>query len=718
MIENDLPKLNILDVIDISEFEQNGDEFVGPHPILGPSVTLYVNPVSDSWHFAYPNGDDVGGDAWLWLLCEMGTVEWQFAGPRQMNISCMVEYAKRESIKRGLFSREELFPRTNIEEIEEPPFPDDCSSQYDYEEEPSSGDEEDDGKEQFPEKMAPIDSPIGAPNDSPIIYALERVKKICVDAQNDRFLPYKNTSLIDLILVKERDPETWEKTKVNLKASGIKITDLEKAMKAYQKNMLKQSKESKIQEAEKESKYHYIVIDEKGKMTLLISNLVDDIIKDLNIRILSKTKDGIGIYNPDTGTFAIGDYGWRKINHEVGSRVRESGDDNVSTLSPSTFKKIEILIKSHAPEVSGDVFESRTSLLCVGNGVVDLKTSALMPYDPKYCMVEKTSTMFDDSGEWQYQAPGWKSALETVFDNDIEKMNFFQRAMGYCITGETVLDAIFLLLGIGGTGKSTILDAIRHAMSNDASSEGGYIKPLKADLQAGKASSGAARDGIVKAQYARMLIVKELDEQNAVSWGTIKEMCSSSSMIEARELYKGTKMIKLLAKMVFDTNHMPICETPDRSILRRLKIIPFRHLFDERTKDTNTFKNLMDENIGILHWLVDGARMYYEAGLGAPAFLDDELEIYKDDMDSFLITAWFESSGFVIDVSHPKLESEHWLKSEDIYVGYAKFAHESGLVKPADSNKVISFLKNRGAIKQIKEKDGKRSRFWLNIIQT
>lgn len=455
----------------------------------------------------------------------------------------------------------------------------------------------------------------------------------------------------------------------------------------------------------------------------MISDLVNDIIKFLNIKRLAKSKDTIGLYNPKEGTFSIGDFAWNRINSEVDNRVRESGDDNVSTLSPTVFKKIEILIKARAPEVSGDVFESCPSLLCVGNGTVNLKTSELMPFDPKYCMVERTSTMYDDGGDWQDQAPRWKLALETVFDNSAEKIDYFQRAMGYCITGETALDSIFLLLGIGGTGKSTILDAIRHAMSNDASAEGGYVKPLKADLQAGKAATGAARDGIAKAQYARMLIIKELDEHNDVYWGTIKEMCSSSSRIEAREFYKGTKMIKLIAKMIFDTNHPPKSETPDRSILRRLKIIPFRHLFEEKTKNTNTFKNLERENIGILHWLIDGAKMYYESGLGNPKFLENELAIYRDNMDPLLIAAWFESSNYKIVVSDVELDSKHWIKSVDLFAEYCNYCRDSGLIGSASNVKVSSFLNNQGAIKRnttvrsIEGKGMQQGIFWTNIIR-
>ena len=203
-------------------------------------------------------------------------------------------------------------------------------------------------------------------------------------------------------------------------------------------------------------------------------------------------------------------------------------------------------------------------------------------------MVEKTSHKYDPDKSWIEQAPTWYNFLMYTFDGDRERIEYFQRVMGYCATGETRSDSIFLLHGIGGTGKSTLVDACRNALSN-SSLTSGYVRSLKADLQNSKNSGSTIRDGLARAKYARMLLVKELDENNDVSWSTLKELCSTSSVQEVRQIYKGTENIRLKCKLVLDTNHLHKCETPDNSILSRLKIIPFKHRFTN--KDENTYSN-------------------------------------------------------------------------------------------------------------------------------
>ena len=66
---------------------------------------------------------------------------------------------------------------------------------------------------------------------------------------------------------------------------------------------------------------------------------MDDIIKDLNIRVLSNTRSELGIYDEETGTFKVGDFANRFILAETDKRIVESGDENVETLTPAVIHK-------------------------------------------------------------------------------------------------------------------------------------------------------------------------------------------------------------------------------------------------------------------------------------------------------------------------------------------------------------------------------------------
>ena len=647
-----LPFLDILRVIDVSEFNMTGGQYAGPHPVFGSTTgqNLYVKPEDNTW-YCFHAGSECGGDAWLWLAAEAKIIDWTDCKPGGLCDADKIQKLKEYAISHGLFALKELFPKR--------------------------------------------------------AKALETVQNI-LPSGTKVFDPNKvfEPSVIEaLAIIKMEMPSEFTKTRAALKGK-VSAVELNRAIAAKESEIINKNRDNS-----------YIVFDERKNPELQVVTLATDILNELNIHVVSGTRNKLAMYRKEEGIYEIGDAAKRKIDKNAFSKVIDSGDPQAKIISTQALSKIERFISSHAPEI-GDAFEQHRHLLCVGNGVVNLKTGELEPFNPDYLMVENTSVNYNNDKPWQEQAPMWEKALNETFDGDPEKIEYFKRVMGYCATGETRSDAVFCLFGIAGTGKSTMIDTVMKALSS-SNKVNGYGTMLKADLQS--ANYGSARDGIARAKYKRLIIAKELDERNDLSWGTIKELASTSSAIEVRELYGRTENIVPKFKLVFDTNHMPKCETPDNSILRRLKIIPFRHVFTN--KNELTARNLEGELEGILHWIVEGARCYYTEGLGNPKFLDEELSYYRSDMDPFFISAWFENGNYVIESSMSKIESELWVKSASVYKNYKEYCGLEGVVNVATDVKISEFLKNRGGIKKQSKRsiifEGKvvedRSTFWINI---
>lgn len=541
--------------------------------------------------------------------------------------------------------------------------------------------------------------------------ALETVKNVLPSGTRpfDANKVFEPSVIEALAIIKMEMPSEFIKTMAILKGK-VPAVDLKHAIAAKESEIINKNKDNP-----------YIIFNENKNPELQTVTLATDIIKELNIHVVSGTRNKLAMYRKEEGIYEIGEAVKRKIDENAFSKVIDSGDTQAKIISTQALAKIDRFISSHVPEI-GNAFEQHRHLLCVGNGVVNLKNGELEPLNPDYLMVEYTSITYNKDKTWQEQAPTWEKALNETFDSDPEKMEYFKRVMGYCATGETRSDAVFCLYGIAGTGKSTMIDTVMKALSS-SNKVNGYGTMLKADLQS--ANSSSARDGIARARYKRLIIAKELDERNDLSWGTIKELASTSSAIEVRELYGRTENIVPKFKLVFDTNHMPKCETPDNSILRRLKIIPFRHVFTNKDESMST--NLESELEGVLHWIIEGACDYYKEGLGNPKFLDEELSYYKSDMDPFFIDAWFENGNYVIESSMSKIDSELWVKPAAILKNYKEYCQQEGIVISAKdetiSDKINEFLRNRGGIKKQSTRsivhDGKkvpdRSTFWKNI---
>lgn len=468
----------------------------------------------------------------------------------------------------------------------------------------------------------------------------------------------------------------------------------------------------------KMERIRYIEKKENGRCILKSLTLAQDIIREKHLHVLNKSKNELAIYNEATGVYQRGDHVDRQILNEAISRLIAEGDKEASTLSNQEANRLKLLITGIAPEIDQNDFERERHLLCVGNGVVDLRTGELFPHSPEYYMCMATGVRYvligpsqkDEDGQfltaetWQELAPRWCKVLSTIFDGDRDRIEFLQRYMGYIATGETKEDTILVLHGVGGTGKSTLLDSCRHVL-------GLYAVSIKSDLT--KGASKGVRDGLAQAIFARLGIFKELSKDTMLDWDLIKEITSNSSVLELRELYGHFFQGKPLLKIVFDTNHRPVTEDPDRSIIRRLKLIPFNHIFTDKEADDNLYEYLIKhEAEGILRWIVEGAIKWYAKGLGNPSFLKEELRQYEAALDRYLLIAWFQQ--FIRIIHNGTLPRSEMQPTQDIFKMYYNYAQDSG-VEPASIQEVSSFIEARGG-RKAQVSIGKRQRMaWLNV---
>jgi putative DNA primase/helicase len=64
--------------------------------------------------------------------------------------------------------------------------------------------------------------------------------------------------------------------------------------------------------------------------------------------------------------------------------------------------------------------------------------------------------------------PEWMEFLRQIFNEDAELIAFIQRAVGYCLTGSTAEQCLFILIGSGANGKSTFLRVLQHLLGDYA----------------------------------------------------------------------------------------------------------------------------------------------------------------------------------------------------------------------------------------------------------
>lgn len=300
------------------------------------------------------------------------------------------------------------------------------------------------------------------------------------------------------------------------------------------------------------------------------------------------------------------------------------------------------------------------------NGVIDLRTGELLPPDPELRITCTVGCDYDPDAT----APLWEQTVSDVFNADKDVIEFFQRLVGYSLSGEPEQDVLVIPYGNGSNGKSTLLGTVRKAF-------GGYAKAAEAStfLSDGKGASGAggAREDLVRLKGARFVYVNEPDENSELREGAVKAMTGGDA-ITARGVY-GKKSVEILPTwtVFMPTNHKPIIKGSDNGIWRRLLLIPFTRSFENDPtvkKDPKREAKLLAELPGVLNWIVKGYLTYKKVGLNTVGTVLKARDEYREDMD--LLAEWLNECC--------EFGPHHQESSVNLWSSWEQFAKNRGLL--------------------------------------
>lgn len=286
--------------------------------------------------------------------------------------------------------------------------------------------------------------------------------------------------------------------------------------------------------------------------------------------------------------------------------------------------------------VPAEYLDQQPGLLCVQNGVVDLRSGELRAPDMTLRITKCCACDYRPGAD----APLWRQTLLDVFSDDYEMVEFFQRLIGYTAVGDPTLDVMVIPHGNGSNGKSTVLGIIRRMFGSYA--RAAEASTFVADAKSG-ASAGGPREDLVRLKGARFVYVNEPDENGELREGAVKSM-SGGDAITARGVHAHASIEIVPSWVVFmPTNHKPIVKGSDNGIWRRLVLAPFLRNFETDvwvTKDPEREAKLLAELEGVLAWCVSGAGRYLAEGLSQPAGVRAARDEYRTQMD--LLAGWLE----------------------------------------------------------------------------
>jgi len=254
------------------------------------------------------------------------------------------------------------------------------------------------------------------------------------------------------------------------------------------------------------------------------------------------------------------------------------------------------------------------------NGIIDLRDELLTPHDRKARATKITGADLGMRGT----CPTWIAFLTRIMGGDPEMVAFLQRVVGYCLTGSTREQCLFILYGSGSNGKSTFLDTLRAIL-------GDYAIHARAETFVRDTRGGIPND-IAALRGARLVTASEPEQGEQLDEGLVKEMTGDAAMT-ARFMRSEFFTFQPTFKVLLATNHRPVIRGTDHGIWRRIRLVPFTETISDEEKDRDLGAKLAAEAPGILAWAVDGCTAWQRMGLAPPQAVADATQDYRADMD-------------------------------------------------------------------------------------
>jgi P4 family phage/plasmid primase-like protien len=222
-----------------------------------------------------------------------------------------------------------------------------------------------------------------------------------------------------------------------------------------------------------------------------------------------------------------------------------------------------------------------------------------------------------------------------------ELRKYMWRKLASCLEGTNKEQTYETWIGVGGNGKSKLVDLMSMAL-------GEYATSLQSTAMTRKRpDAGAANPDIMAIRNKRFIYMAEPDDREPLNTSRMKQFTGEDD-VEARGLFEDQTKFKITGKIFMLCNAFPAINTMDRGTWRRVRAVPFESKFvDPNVEDVNPSINVYPRDnlldIKLKKWrALFMSRLVYiykteylPYGLGAvPVIVTQESNKYQESFDS------------------------------------------------------------------------------------
>ena len=275
-------------------------------------------------------------------------------------------------------------------------------------------------------------------------------------------------------------------------------------------------------------------------------------------------------------------------------KIEEDIQKLLTKLKDTTFKDkvyLETIYMFHDPDFFKKLDENIDFIGCE-NGVYNLRTGEFREGQPEDFVSLSTKINYitaDEEGVYGEMHPKIQ-AINAFFRKIQPKASvceYLQLLLGYCLYGRNILEQFYILEGVGGNGKSKLIELMELTL-------GPYAAGITSNYFTQKrANSGAANPEIAHIVHARLVTTQEMEETEKMNLAVFKSICGNDKMVY-RPMYGASREVRPKFNILMAVNHLPALPPDDTGTWRRVRLIRFLSRFVDNPDPNSEYEHLKD----------------------------------------------------------------------------------------------------------------------------
>lgn len=234
----------------------------------------------------------------------------------------------------------------------------------------------------------------------------------------------------------------------------------------------------------------------------------------------------------------------------------------IVNLIPNLSMNKKREVKDYIKDKCNEVEEAKEQLICVSNGILDMKSLELKAHTPEIVIRNKINLNYYEQTE--------NTEIDTIMNNlaveDKEVVTLLYEMIGYCLYRGMPFQKVFILVGNGANGKSTLLNMITKLLSENNVSH--------VDLKE------IAGNRFGKAElYGKLANIADDCSSNYLEDTSVMKRITGESYTSIEFKGQNSFSAKINTKMILSYNTIPRMNDTTDGLTRRLVIIPLNAVF-------------------------------------------------------------------------------------------------------------------------------------------